>query len=76
MFIFAAGSTWWLVCSAVCVVCAMLSKEQGITGVGVCVVYDYITFIQVRSYYYYAVYITKTNVCSGTSLIWTPMGKK
>ena len=59
MFIFPAGSTWWLFCSAVCVVCAMLSKEQGITGVGVCVVYDYITFIQVRSYYFYAVYITE-----------------
>ena len=30
-----------------CVLCAMLSKEQGITALGFCVVYDFVSFSQV-----------------------------
>lgn len=48
---FSLDAVVWQVLSMVCVVCSMLSKEQGITALGFCIVYDFISssFSQVRA---------------------------
>ena len=43
------GGVWWLALSWGVMVGSMLSKEQGITVLGVCVVYDFMEASQVRA---------------------------
>ena len=42
------GGNQWQMYSLLCVLCSMLSKEQGITVLGFCVVYDITTSSRVR----------------------------
>ena len=45
---FPIDSMLWQVVSMVCAVCSLLSKEQGVTALGVCVVFDIATSSKVR----------------------------
>ena len=45
---FPIDSMLWQVMSMVCAVCSLLSKEQGVTALGVCVVFDIATSSKVR----------------------------
>ena len=62
------GAMSWQACSMMCVVCSMLSKEQGVTALGFCVVYDFVSCSQVRGREGYTIcIIIPTALCTCVS---------